>query len=214
MAVNWQQVGDDFRQKYEGTFCRFVSPSSKRREVFTILQVDAHPSSPPDLTLYNSTHGHLYLKYDTEAELDFNYPDVGYFQFKNRALRFVKNYERQWRKGMCASTCRVLFPYDELFPSYGPGLNNESVEAAFIVPQLTIENGLRKLRDDKCVSVALSRTLALGLGNKDEDRWVWFESEPIGEVKSNGDVAAHTPEFAQEIRDFIRNTEGHGRAVV
>src|SRR4051812_19017429 len=114
MSVNWHQVGTDFHQKYEGTFCRFISPMSKHKEVFSINEIEVLQTTPPNLTLWNPKHGELYLKYTTEAELDFTYPDVGYFQHGKKAFRFTRNYERQWKKGICSATARILYPYNAI----------------------------------------------------------------------------------------------------
>lgn len=212
--INWLQVGQDFQQKYEGTYCRYLSPITKQKEVFMLNMVEPLAKAPPDLTLYNDRCGELFLSYNTEAELDFSFPDIGYFQYGNRAVLFSRNYERQWKKGMCRNTVHLSFPYDDLLFFYPPDLSGGSLEAAF-QPRLivTLDDADKKLSDGKTVSVALTKHFALGVGNKATERWLWFDNEPVAELVGRK-LAIKVPAFEQEIRDYLRTVGDNGRAII
>ena len=215
MSINWQQHGQDFQQKYEGTYCRYTSPLNGKCEVFSLTSVEVHPASPPDLTLFSPKYGEIFLKYTTEAELDFTFPEIGYFSHEGKALRFMRNFERQWRKGICGGTSRVVFPYDQLYEVWFPGITHEILESAFKpFERKSISGALLTLDNSTNVeSEPLTKTLALGVGIKDEDRLLWFENEPIGELKGNN-ILLHVQDFRQEITDYLRDTGDYVRQIV
>lgn len=214
MAIDWYQLGADFQQKYEGTYCRYTSPLNKNKEVFLITLVEPSKVQAPVVSLYNEKYGELFLNYITEADLDFSFPEVGYFQNGKRALRFCRNYERQWKKGLCSATGRFIFPYDAIREVSYPQVSQALVEDAFKLFESKSLDGAKKFLDEKqAVSVAMSKTMALGVGVKEGDYWLWFEDEPIGEFR-NGKVILKVPEFAQEIKDFLRDTGDYDRAIV
>lgn len=213
MADNWAQIGEDFSQKYEGTFCRYVSPISKQKEVFTVVGVHSNRDKGPDIDLFNGRVGELSLSYATEAELDFSFPEVGMFQFEKKAFRFARKFQRQWRKGVCDATADVRFPYAEIAPRFRPGLTEAVMEAAFKEQKITsISEAIRLLEDQHYVSVVLNRDLSLGLSEKQGKFWLWYDCEPIAEVTDS--IKLHVPQFNQEVRDFIRDTRDYVRPVV
>ena len=212
--INWLQVGTDFQQKYEGTYCRYLSPITKKKEIFMLNMVEPQAKAPPDLTLYNDRCGELFLSYNTEAELDFSFPDIGYFQCGVRAVLFSRNYERQWKKGMCRSTVFMSFPYDDLLFVHPVDVKGDTLEAAFEPrPILTLDEADKRLADGKTVSVSLTKHFALGVGNKASERWLWFDAEPVAELVGRT-LAVKVPAFEQEIRDYLRLVGDNGRAVI
>lgn len=211
--TDWVQVGEDFRQKYEGTYCRYLSPITKKTEIFAITKVRSNNNKGPDISLFNSRAGEIFLNYSTDAELDFSFPECRYFQHKDTALRFIRRYERQWKKGICLSTASISNPYAELWPVLGAGFNEETLASAFNhTEDRTIAEAI-KLLEAGHKSVALSRNLALGSGSSDTSHYLWFESEPIGEL-AKGVIHLHVPQFRQELQDYIRRTEDYARIII
>src|SRR5688572_17607554 len=123
MARNWNQIADDFQQKYVGTFCRYLSPLTKRKEVFMVSAVMYNGDAPFDFTLYNPNKGEIMLTYDTDADIDFSYPETGYFQHGKFAYFFRRRNARQWKKGICDGTVRIEWPYETIYP-YNRGVVN------------------------------------------------------------------------------------------
>lgn len=213
--LNWTQIGEDFRQKYEGTFCRFESPLTKEKEIFQIVQVVSYPTESPDLTLRNKRHGDIFLKYTTEAELDFSYPDIGYFQHRHLALRFLRQYERQWKKGICRTTTRVQCPMNEICTVVDTNIDEPTLVNAFIGKTHRMDDALNLLKQKQAVSVAVSKSIAVSLSNTANEYLVWFENEPVGKILGDErQIKVIVPEFTQEIKDYIRNEGDYGRAVV
>ena len=214
MAIDWKAFGEDFEQKYSGSFVRYLSPLSKRKDIFVIVEVGISDRRPPDLTLFSDRHGEIYLNYNGEADLDFTFPQVGNFQHKERCLRFDKKHERQWRKGVCGNTARVSFAYNTLYPAFHLGLNEETLESAYkdFIP-CTIADAVKKIQADELFSVALSPTLSLGPGEKENVYWLWFDDEVIGTV-IDGQVKIQNSLFQQEVSDFIRDMRDNVRIAV
>src|SRR5688500_16962284 len=143
--MDWQQIGEDFRQKYEGTFCRYISPLTKQKEIFSVSQLRPKSTTGPDITLFNKRAGESFFNYTTDAELEFSYPECGYFQHEDKALRFYRRYERQWRKGLCANTALVEFPYNTIYPIHSVGLREEVLISAYSLQKIQSLNGAIKL---------------------------------------------------------------------
>lgn len=210
--MNWTQIGEDFRQKYEGTYCRYLSPITKMKEVFAILGVTINSKSAPDITLYNGRVGELFLTYNTETELDFEFPEVGMFQHEKKALCFRRRYMRQWKKGVCDGTAIIDWGYGWYSPQHQFSLSESTLESAFKPKEITsIANAIQKLSADY-ISVALSKHLSLGLSDKEGKYWLWFNNEPIAEVTDT--IRVRIPQFTQEVRDFLRDTRDYARIVI
>lgn len=215
MSVNWSQIGEDFSQKYESTFCRYISPIDKAKHIFQINHVEVSDEGPSEFVLFNKKHGELFLKYDTDTELDFEYPDVGYFQLGKQAHRFSRLFMRQWKKGICDSTAKMSFPYARLaggrWESY---LNHDTLEGAFNGKTSNdLSSAVKLLDNESYVSVALTKRLAVGLGNKTDEKWLWFEEEPIAVVTADK-INVKMISFIQEVKDFLRDTRDYARALV
>lgn len=179
-----------------------------------VAEVSVSPKSPPDLTLYNDKAGEMYLTYNTEAELDFSFPAVGYFQMGKAAYRFQRNYERQWKKGICPATAVVTFPYNGIWRISIPAISEKSVESAFAPrPIVSLKEGLEKLEKNDWVSTGLTDRLAVGVGNVKDDVLLWFDDEPIAFVKGPT-IELKTSLFEQEVKDFLHLTGDYARAIV
>ena len=213
--INWRQIAEDFRQRYEGTFCRYTSPYSKKQEIFQVLYVDREGhDEPPRITIHNKNNGELFLSYTTEAFLDFTFPSTGYFQHEDVALTFERVFTRQWKKGICSGTCCIRNPYSSIADvGQRYGVNEKTVASAFApVTNISLSKAIEKLESKEFLSVALNKKMAIGLGDGKEFL-LWYDDEPIAEVMDSR-VKMANPLFEQEVRDFLRDTGDHGRAVV
>ena len=214
-AIDWLQFGEDFKQKYEGTFCRYVSPITNKKEVFKIFQVSPKENSGPTITLFNNRAGELYLNYSTEAELDFTYPETTYFIHENKALLFRRAYQRQWKKGLCNSTAWISFPYDTIFPTVHPQIHEDMVVSLFTERPflVTIDEAKTKLSKD-FISYPLTNNLALGLSKVRDTHWLWFDHHALAEILENGHILVYMKEYIQEIKDYLKRTKSDGRFTI
>ena len=207
MAFDWRQLGEDFRQKYEGCFCRYRSPLTGKEEVFQIVSVEVNNNSAPNLVLHNDKHGEMFLKYTTDAELDFTFPECGYFQLDDKAIVFSRLFSRQWKKGICSGTATLTFPYPGGF--YAPRLDCGNLNAAFKrAPVEPISQAIQRLKEQDLLSTPVSPVMAVGLGRKQE-LWLWHETSLIGQIDGNT-LSVKVPAFQQEVVDHIRDTGDRG----
>lgn len=207
--LDWRQIGEDFRQKYEGTFCRYLSSNKVGKEVFQLQAVEINDNEPPSLVLFNRRHGDIFLRYDSEKTLDFTYPQSGYFQHKNKALLFGRLYERQWKKGICTTTAHVTLPYPGAPKSFI--LNETTLTSAFQKnPQRSIREAIKELDGGDVFSVAISPIFAVGLSDKKQIYWLWYEDNPVAVIEDNV-IRLKDPQFEQEIKDHLRNMGENAR---
>lgn len=210
MSINWGQVGEDFRQKYEDTFCRYLSPLTKKNEVFYISSVEVFDDKPPVLILFNSKAGELYLNYDTEAELDFTFPETRYFQHGNKAFRFLRQHARQWKKGINNSTAKCIFPYNDFLLTESVSINEETLTSAFqSLVFIPFSTAIKKLQNNEAFSVVLNQNMAMGLGEEKGQYWLWFDEEVIG--TAGPDIKVEASNFLQEVQDFAKSTKDNVR---
>lgn len=203
--MDYKQLGEDFRQKYEHTYCRYTSPISGREEVFYVDYVQVSHKELPTLGLVNQRAGELTLRYNGSATLNFDFPPTQYFQHQNKAIMFFRHHERQWKKGICNGTARMLFPYANIQQVWYADLDYNTLESAFKpLKYRTLDEALKELSKDG-LSLTLDGQFALGVGNKPDQRWLWFESTIVGEVTDNS-IIVHVPEFLQEVKDFASKT--------
>lgn len=208
---DWAQVAADFNQKYLGTLCRYVSPITGIKEIFMVSQVH-QKNGPPDITLFSQEHGEIFISYGGDVDLDFTFPDVGYFQNGNTALKFGRNHMRQWKKGLCDATAYVECPYYGLYPLKKPLLNAESMTNAFKDrPIRSIPDALADLNNG-VFSVALNKHFVLGHGKDEKIKWLWFEDQLIAEVNGEG-ISLATPIFRQELDDYMRDSKSYVRVI-
>ena len=217
--MDWAQVGHDFQQKYQGTYCRYKSPINGAKEVFFVHDVIPHEDKGPDISLFNERVGELYLNYETEAELDFSFPRCSNFLSDKKCFRFVKNYFRQWKKGINPQTASVVFPYNEIHPFMPVGMSGPVLEDAFKPQRLTsIKEALLLMDNEAFFSVPLSPNLSVGPSDNKDDLWLWFDSNIIGALIKTGkglrEIKLYDPIFEQEVKDFLSQTFDSGRPII
>ena len=212
MSQDWVQIGQDFQQKYQGTFCRYTSPISQHREVFAVAQVIPQAKEGPHIVLFNKRAGELFLNYNTEAELNFDYPECNNFLHDKKCYRFLRAYLRQWKKGICTQTAHVAFPYNEIYPKHMPQLICETLESAFKPKKtVSIKEAIYLIENEKYFSLPLTEELSLGLADTKDNLWLWFGAAPIGELKKRPnaplrEIHLFVPQFKQEMVDFLTRT--------
>lgn len=204
---DWEQVTADFRQKFEHTYIRV---SLKEGQPFEVFYVDRVVQGKPTyLVLSNSNWGEIKINYDTELEVLFDFPRVGYFNFNDKyAAIFNRNFQRQWKRGLCNQTGLICFPYWP-FRNYLPLLCEEAITAAFQPRSICpIYQAANTLEFGSYLSVPLSESLALGLTVKENNNLLlWFLEQPIGEyIKEKNTIKLHAAQMQQEVKDFLTQT--------
>lgn len=204
MALDWEQLCKDFQQKYEETFC-FVKIEGAEPELCLIKEVESTGKAPA-IHIFSERIGDILLKYDTSySDIEFRYPEVGLFSYEKQVYYVNKLYNRQWKKGPGFQTIRLTNLYNDWgFPTLP--ITIATLTAAFQPRTLvSIEEGLSKLRGDKCLSVPLSHEFAIGLSSfRSRNPILWYMSNPIGIVdEDRRQIAFKERSFYQEFKDYL-----------
>jgi hypothetical protein len=199
MAFDWVQITHDFQQsfvrvKFEDKF-----------EVFWLYKVQS--GSPPCLLLRNSKYGEVQLNYDTVFDVDFSYPKIGVFNYRDQmAIMFVRRFQRQWKRGLSESTVYLRSLYSEYFRS-DHELSEALLEDAFKPRSIqTIKEAVTKL-EQSALSTCLNNHFALGrdVRLKSDSYLLWYLDSLVGELNHNT-MYIREPQFKQEFDDYIRGT--------
>lgn len=205
---NWEQVTTDFRQKFEHTYIRVSLKEDWPLEVFRVGKVVA--GKPAYLILRNNNWGEIKINYDTELEVSFEFPKVGYFALDNKSAGiFTRAFLRQWKRGLCDQTGTFVSPYACFGVNHHPSFNEETVRAAFQPQALCpIYQAANMLALGSHLSVPLSNCFSLGLTVKENNNLLlWFLEQPIGEyIKKSNTIKLHTAQIEQEVKDFLVQT--------
>jgi len=205
---NWEQIAADFRQKYEGTFIRASFKEGMPLSVYKVTKVV--DGAPPQLRLSNEEWGELRVNYDTELEINFDFPEVGYFFFDNKyAMLLTKQFYRQWKRGLCKSTVLFANPYNEFFSLVDSSVREELVISSFMPRTiLPIKVANNCLDTGEAISIPLSNSFALGLHLKPSKlKLLWFLNMPIGEYNlETNQIILHAAQMEQEIKDYLNQT--------
>lgn len=208
MPYNWELITQDFKQKYEGTYC-YIQLHEKN-ELFYLEEVEARLDSAPYLRLTNNKFGNILVKYTTEQDIDFSFPNLGVFQYNNSVLILFRNYLRQWKKGACNSTLNVIDPYAPFIYnpwSTGGRLKFEILENAFKPRKyVKLSEALKVLKNGTHLSIALSETFFIGLSLlSDKSPILWYLENPIGVIE-NETIVLYESQFQQELEDFLNHS--------
>ena len=218
--MDWDQLGKDFIQRYKDTFVRVAFNSESKYNVMLVEEVAENPLA---VTLVNKKLGRIILNYQTDAEFNFEYPEVGYFNFRGMACIFYRLHLRQWKRGICQNTCRIINPYSE-FGIVGRWDNNPSTAKLFAAfrPRRTValSDALLKLDIGDFLSVPLTSKLAVGLSPSEKYKTplLWYLDQVIGRVSvlksGKAKIILGESQFKQEVTDFLNKTFEGDRYVI
>lgn len=205
MPINAGQLTTDFKQKYEHTYIRVRFPDTQKKKVFYVDTITSGIISP-HLILSNPDSGQIQLNYDTESDIFFDMPPVGYSLYDGKqAILFKKLSNRQWKRGVCIGNSTLFSPYNAWF-SNPVGINTPCLESAYAGKLVSFQEAVSLIYAKKALSVPFSKTLCLGLSpTLSELPLIWFYDTPIAELHSEGTVVRlHEKHFEQELLDTFQ----------
>jgi hypothetical protein len=214
--MDWHQLFNDFRQKYEGCWCTVLIEGHTIENIFHLDLVENVPGKAPLLHLRNSQLGEIILKYDdSKSDIHFVLPSIGLYNSKTGVIMARRNYGRQWKKGLCTGTVRLISIYgliDELFNMLGETRLDETLVKILLKPTstLTLEGAISKLKTRIAVCLSSEFALGLSLNEKTPNNYIlWYYENPIGIVEySSKRILLREPQFEQEFKDFANNMGG------
>ncbi len=193
--MNNNEVLNDFRRRWEGTFVWLSIDDKKTEELVRLDTIEASSTKVATLHLTSDRIGKLSINYGSEGHsLQFRYPPVGVFQFNQEAYAFYRRPERQYRRGICADNSWMWNTTRNLCGNRCRWTAQE-VRAAFEHETYSIPTALTLL-EKGCKGVALDGNFSLTLSMFDTPDYVLFHwSHPVARVNKKG-VITHVYEAA------------------
>lgn len=176
--------------------------------LYHLLLVDGGGDGAPVLTLVNKRHGTIKLSYNTECEVTFPFPELGYFWYNNQvAVLFQRSNQRQWRRGICNGTAALVIPYHTYDRRLQLSFTEDVLTSAFNPIFVRFQDAVDLIQGKSALSVPLSSTLAIG-ASPDPDYHgliLWFYGKPVASL-ANGVIRMREAQFTQEILDYVRES--------
>jgi hypothetical protein len=186
--MNDAEVIQDFRRRWEGTYI-WLSIEGRGDELVHLDAVDTSSGTKvATLNLSSDKIGKLSINLGSAGHtLQFRYPPVGVFQFKENAYVFYRRPMRQYRRGICGDNS-LMWNVSRNLTGNVCRWTPQEVRAAFehetydITTALTLlEKGYKGVALDSNFSLTQSM-----FENPDYVLWHW--THPIGRVNSKGKV--------------------------
>lgn len=214
--MNFQQISEDFRQKYEDTYVFVKYSPTKPKDLFYVSAVrHTSATTPPQLTLVNKRVGEISLTYTTECDVEFTWPNPGYFWHDGKyAVLFSRTSARQYRRGICRSNCAMVFPYAEYGLFLRIPVDETTINEAFTPVFVPLEDAENFIKTGQAISVPLSASLALGASpaNDTKGNILWCFGKPIG-IYSGAKLHLLENQFRQEVEDYLRDTNTNAQII-
>lgn len=149
-----------------------------------------------------------------DAVINFAFPEIGLYNYKNVCVYFQRTTQRQNKKGLCPSTgnfsniLELYYPYIHFSNSFTYG-NQFSWKIATLNQVLTKEDkteydvAFSRVRKLKSFSRAFSRNFFLGQGIDTPEPSLWFRKTLIGNALSTKKVVIRNKAFLEEAKDFF-----------
>lgn len=212
--MNWEQLYNDFRQKYEGCYCNVLLEGYQTPRVFLLEYVEKTGKAPL-LHLRNEEFGEVILKYDdSKSDMIFALPAIGLYNYRQSVVMIRRLYQRQFRRGICSATIQAMPIYNTIYSGFGiagENLINEKLVTALTQPttSISLKEGIDAL--EKVLATCLSSEFALGLPTRStgKDFILWYYENPVGMVDPTARrIYLRENQFQQEFIDFISKIKG------
>jgi len=153
--VNNEEIINDFRRRYEGTFIQLCAEQKGMKVLGKMQRVRADPDKFASLEIMTREFGTVQMNMGSdEYQIKFEFPQAGIFQYRDQACGFIRKAEKQYQRGLSAGNSRLLTSTAGITGG-ALALDLYTVQAAFDHKQYTLAEGLKMLRDGEAKSVAL-----------------------------------------------------------
>lgn len=210
--MSLQQLIQDFEKRYNRTWV-WVRFAENGPEYICFIDNVQYDESLDDglIFLTNSKFGQMQIKYKASgAELDFRWPQTGYFQYKNCAIYAHRGHDRQWKRGICKGN----FTVSSVFSSVAPfqlfarsSLTEDVLLALELSHPISLSEAMARLQNGD-LAVAVNRDFAVALSHlKRYERILWFRNSPVASIEGDS-VTLLNQMWKQELQDFLRDCGG------
>jgi hypothetical protein len=207
--MNQEEIVQDFRRRYEGTFIFVQEPSSTEERLFHVDAVEASYSKLGTIHLNSPEVGRIRINFGSAHTLRFAPTPVGVFQHERDACICRRKPVKQYRRGLC---------YDNTFLSIVTSLvykcdlpfHYETVSSAYERKTYTMKEALSMLSTNKYRSVALSNNYSVSLPFTKTDKYVLlFWDVAIATLYPNGTIHMILENlFAPQVNQILLEEKG------
>lgn len=195
----------ELEKRYNKTWIWAKMPKSDWK-LFHINQVQE-----TGIDLNNQEVGDIFLKAQTDAELEVRWPENKFFNFEDTVYWGYKIPDRQWKRAPCSKNFGFTRTCDQLFGSRTNRIFHEQlIHAAFVENEptsiLEIVNSLKKT---DITARAHGKNFAVSLPPVKKDFYIlWYNNRPVAEIHvPQKEIVVKYPYLKQEILDFNRDYE-------
>ncbi len=188
--MNNEEVIQDFRRRYQGTF---VFLRMENKDIETLVKVDEVQDSSSKvgvLRLSSEEFGALTLNIgSSDHSLVFKSPPVGVFQHHNHAFLFQRRPVRQYQRGICSNNSYMASVTAKLTGNLSYWLDSE-IKSAFNHKTFSLAEGLDLINKSKIPgSVALKDNFSISRSMfSSPEHVLWYWDHPVARCTSKGEV--------------------------
>ncbi len=198
----------DFLRKYGGCWIKrningqvfWLYPNAPGRERVTVESDNTGPFDIP--------YGKKFLE-----DYTFDFPNIGFFQFKKWALLLLKGYARQYQRGLSPNISHIVNPmtyFSNVIKAPGSPKLREDVAFAIWNRQnyrQTLDRARITLMEEKLNSIAVSNVFAVSLSHFHSGFILWNLMSPVAILEEKDQVITMIDKiFRQEVRDYLART--------
>lgn len=187
--MNTAEIIQDFRRRYEGTFCWLEMEELTKETLVRVTRVEDSASKGGVLHLDSSDFGTLTVNIASEGyALRFKYPPVGVFQHDADALQFTRRPQRQYARGICTGNS-VLRNVTANFVGNRARFTASEVRSAFEHKTFSVADALFELSRGRVRSIALDNNFSISLSvTLDPDYIVYHWIYPVARLNKHGKI--------------------------
>jgi len=191
MYVN-QDNWEDCKKYYEHTFTKFKETGDT---IFYINKV-----TPDDIVAVDINKNEVGIDLTVGYNLEYVIPRKTVYQYGSRAYMISRIPAKQWKKGMCSSNTQIHYLDDQWMLTE---FDMNKIEGFVNKPSyLTSAQGIPKLLNGECVSIALSPRFSMN-----NTGYVYLDSCIVGEYSFSNNVLKGKKIFAPEFKTLFPNTQ-------
>ena len=206
---------EDLNLYFSDTYLKLRDRRNKGESAFCYIREFGNSEDGPIVYYSDTDRGRLQESRLQDMDFDFQFPQIGMYNFQKTVLFFQRTTARQNKKGLCKGTALLQAVHD-FVGDFEPGvpydfrLRNQwkwstgNVTKTFgKLEYLSVAEGFDAVRKCKAFARALSKNFFVAPGVRGVNPSLWFRRTLVGEVVSPDRIQVTAPLFNQEVIDEL-----------
>ncbi len=210
---------EEFRKQYEKTFIRVLFESKPEALVVLVRACISDDEESPYIVIQHPSIGQCTLNWNASKQtINYDFPSIGLFNYKDQFMMFHRFPERQWKRGITASNSLVVDPFKGIFACNKDlyhnrpniGIDFDSLSSAFSNKYPTnIMGAIEELTTTDTFSKALNTVFGVSRSPVMDNRLIlWKHLNMIGYViPEDKSIIVVETIFRQEVFDFLKRAQ-------